>query len=212
MQTNKSEIATRHHIRIVKVGGSLFEFPDLPSVLTRWIATQSPAHHVLIAGGGRMAEQIREIDRARKLNAEAVHWACIGLLTASARLLAAILPESRLVERINVLQQLVARPGNEVLVFAVEEFLRNQKNASAGFDLPAGWEVTSDSIAASLAVTLQASELVLLKSTDLPARLTRGSAADAGLVDAYFPIASQCLPAIRWVNLRNAREQSFANQ
>jgi hypothetical protein len=89
-----------------------------------------------------------------------------------------------------------------MVVFAVEAFFRNGEDARSGRKLPFGWHVTSDSIAASVAGAIEATELVLLKSSELPPNTTRHGAAAAGLVDEHFPLASQELADIRWVNLR----------
>ena len=82
-----------------------------------------------------------------------------------------------------------------------EQFLRDVEPHAAGRPLPAGWQVTSDSIAARLAEVLAADELVLLKSIDPPSA-TWQQAAREGLVDAYFPEAVQPLATVRWINLR----------
>ncbi|MFV1968864.1 MAG: hypothetical protein ACC628_25885, partial [Pirellulaceae bacterium] len=166
----------------------------------------SPANNVLIAGGGPLVDLIRKVDQPLRLDAEKVHWACISVLAASARLMAALLPEANLIESYAALRRQVEQPGTGLFVFSVEGFLRIQEESPDGLKLPYGWEVTSDSIAASLAAAIDATELVLLKSTDLPSSATRASAAASGLVDEYFPIASQKLAEIRWVNLRDGRK------
>ena len=69
-------------------------------------------------------------------------------------------------------------------------------------ELPTSWDVTSDSIAAYVASQLQAQELVLFKSTSLPANTNRAQAAHTGLIDGYFEQAAATIENIRWVNLR----------
>ena len=65
--------------------------------------------------------------------------------------------------------------------------------------LAATWEVSSDSIAARLAVVVGAEELVLLKSA-LPADVRNLG----DFVDAAFDETSRDLKVIRLVNLRDA--------
>jgi hypothetical protein len=65
------------------------------------------------------------------------------------------------------------------------------------------WRVTSDSIAAWAAHVLGATELVLVKSRDVPCEMTAAAAAKAGLVDDYFPAIAGDLPAIGWVYARD---------
>ena len=62
-------------------------------------------------------------------------------------------------------------------------------------------------VAAHVAVTLSATELVLLKST-LPLLEDVHAAAQVGYVDRYFPLAASSL-RIRCVNLR---DESFPEQ
>ena len=62
--------------------------------------------------------------------------------------------------------------------------------------------MTSDSIAARLAVRLGAGELVLLKSSLPAAGSTLPGAAETGYVDAYFPTAAAEVPRVRCVDLR----------
>ena len=58
-------------IRVVKVGGSLFGFAGFVAALNEWLAEQPPAVNVLIAGGGKLADVIREADAAWGLGDEA---------------------------------------------------------------------------------------------------------------------------------------------
>ena len=71
-------------VRVVKIGGSLFDLPDLPERLWKWMAVQSPAHHVLVAGGGKLVNVVREWDRQKTLDDAAAHWMCVDLLTVTA--------------------------------------------------------------------------------------------------------------------------------
>ncbi len=64
---------------------------------------------------------------------------------------------------------------------------------------PAGWHVTSDSLAAWLAIRW-ASELLLLKSIPAPANV--GIATESGALDAHFPTLASSLRRMWWANLR----------
>ena len=70
--------------------------------------------------------------------------------------------------------------------------------------LPHRWDVTSDSLAVRAACLLKANELILLKSTSWEGNDWH-KAADAGIVDAYFPEAvaqAKHSMSVRVVNLR----------
>lgn len=187
-------------IRIVKLGGSLLDWPQFPAALRRWRSRQPRAFDVFIAGGGVMAETIRKADREFALGEELSHWLCIDALSITARILAAAMPEFPLLSTHAGLRSEIAEQHGNGVIFDAREFLAEQAGLP-GQPLPQDWTVTSDSIAARLAEILRADELVLLKSTDPPT----GSLADlaeAGYVDRYFPRAAAHLPSARFVNLR----------
>ena len=63
--------------------------------------------------------------------------------------------------------------------------------------------MTSDSIAARIAVLLGARRLILLKSVGPSADIDRGEAARLGLVDAMFPQIASELEVVELVCLRD---------
>ena len=143
-------------VRVVKVGGSLFDYAELPVALHNWLTRHSESLHVLVAGGGDLAETIRTVCVRFGLDPTAAHWICIDLLTASARMLAALLPAAQFVSTYAGLQLALQRREPAVLVFAVADFLHGVEPQLSGPLLPHAWSVTSDSIAARLASALTA--------------------------------------------------------
>ena len=184
------------HLRVIKLGGSLLDVPDLAPTLRRWLARQPAMASVMIVGGGPLADVIREAFGRHGLSQEAAHWLCVRVLGVTAELVARLLPEARFVRRLDDL--LVA---STLTILDPESFLRDEPRLVPS-PLPHSWDVTSDSIAARLAAILHADELVLLKSDLPPTGSTLCDAATASYVDPYFPFASAELPAIRCVNLR----------
>lgn len=190
-------------IRIVKVGGSLLSLPDVGRRLHAWLAAQSPAHNVLIAGGGSFVEELRKIHAIRPINEVAAHWMAIDLLTVTAHLLHERLDDVPLVEDDRLLCQRVGEPGTTI--FGPSPWLRHNEPGLPGVWLARDWHTTSDAIAARLAIVLRADELVLLKSS-LP---RRGSSLDLaalsrfGYVDEMIAKLSVDLPPTRFVNLRD---------
>jgi len=184
-------------VRVVKVGGSLLDFAGLPRAWSDWLAGQTPAVNVLIAGGGRWADVVRDADRMWGLGDETAHWLAIDVLAVSSRLLAAILPDARLEQDWERLRQLMkGREANSPLVFSPVAFLQQLEARFPPHPLPHDWHVTTDSIAARIATLLDADELVLLKSADPPPLL------QPPYVDEYFTRASGGLKQVRFVNLR----------
>ncbi|HVX14681.1 MAG TPA: hypothetical protein VHC22_26065 [Pirellulales bacterium] len=188
-------------LRVVKLGGSLLELPDLPVRLRRWLALQPAATNVLVVGGGRAADAVREVDRQDQLTDDEAHWHAIDAMRSNARLLAESFPEAIWLERIEDV------PTYTVPLLLLDPliFMRRADPQHPCGPLPASWDVTSDSIAARAADMLGARELVLLKST-LPAG-RRPQDRLFGYVDEFFWQASRGLSHVRCVNLR---DESFS--
>jgi 5-(aminomethyl)-3-furanmethanol phosphate kinase len=184
-------------LRVIKVGGSLLSWPDLVPAFRRWLSMQPTAANVVVVGGGALVDAIRQLDRQHRLEAEVSHWLSVRAMSLTAELFVSLLGDARLVSRIEDLD----RRGVALQAVDVESFLRQDAKNSDG--LPCNWDVTSDSIAARAAHTLEARELVLLKST-LPQEATLDLWCQSGIVDPYFPRAAVGL-AVRCVNLRSDR-------
>ena len=190
-------------IRVIKLGGSLLEWPSVPSALRNWLPKQLPALNVLVPGGGAFANAIRQADRDFGLGQESSHWLCIDALSVSARLIAAIIPNARLIATYDQLQAATKAPRDAAnIVFDPADFLRHHDPHLPGSELPHNWTVTSDSIAARLAQTLPADELVLLKSCDPPA-ISLSALARSGYIDEQFPKMDLGRTTLRLINLRN---------
>jgi len=161
---------------VAKVGGSLFDWPGLGPALNAWIEAQSQPV-LLFPGGGKFVEVLREFDAIHGLGEEASHWLALTALTLAAEFISKI-------------------TDNDVV--DPYPFFRE-----LSWSIPHSWNVTSDSLALRLAQEEKASELVLLKSIDVPANAPWAEAAVRGWVDVYFPelVASAGVP-VRIVNLR----------
>ncbi len=175
-------------MRVVKVGGSLLDLPDLATRLEAWLTQQPIACNVLLMGGGILCDAVREWDSRFQLGEVASHWLCIDLLDTTAKLLGQLLPHARIVTDRRALPR---EPGT--CIFSPGTFLRHEEPRLPGTRLPPSWQVTADSIAARLAEVIGAEELVLLKSTE---------SSETEFVDSHFSIASRNIAAVRFVNLR----------
>ena len=200
----------RGHLRIVKVGGSLLDWPLLKDRLAAWLAAQKAARHVLLAGGGDLTDAIRRSQAIHRFDDQDAHWLCVRALSVTARILLRLLPAATLASS---LDELLAADGSQetCLVLDPSSWLRQEESHSPGQPLPHDWTATTDSIAARLAKLTTASELVLLKSADPPPATSLAELATAGYVDQHFPVAAAGLPLVRLVNLRGdwARHEVF---
>lgn len=192
-------------LRVMKVGGSLFELPDLGRRLGDWLGRQPKGFTILIAGGGTFVEAIREMDRLHGIGEPAAHWLCIDAMGLTAALLKSVLPAATLVDDLAQLraERQIATSNRRVCVFDPRCFLRNDEPNLPGTRLPASWWVTSDSIAARVAEVLAADELVLLKSR-LPSCGSLAETADEGYVDEFLPHFAGRIESVRCVDFRGA--------
>jgi aspartokinase-like uncharacterized kinase len=167
---------------ILKVGGSLYDLPDLGPRLRAFLRSLSPDLVRIMPGGGDLADVIRTLDRIHGLGEVAAHELAMDTLRIAeaflCRLLGPAMPPSAL----------------------------------DGLDLgswPRSWDLTSDSLAARAAWQHRARRLILLKSVDIPPHTPWEEAANRGWVDRFFPRAVAGAPfRIEAVNFRrwNAEE------
>jgi len=192
---------------IVKVGGSLLAWDELPQRLQAWLARRPAGTYFLIAGAGPLGDVIRQADERFHLGEERSHWLCVDALAITARLLSHLLDDAPLIDTLTALRQMRdSRDGvTKSYVFDPRSFLREVEPTQGGNRLPHTWDVTTDSIAARLVECASADELVLLKSCD-PAATIIDAACDAGYVDRHFAQAARTLDRVTCVNLRGTGE------
>jgi aspartokinase-like uncharacterized kinase len=191
-------------VTVIKVGGSLLESPGLPQRLRTWLSAYVAAHPdrhlVLIAGGGKWVDSVRAINAETVLDTERTHWICVAIMDITAGLVAAMLPELRVVASSYELESRRREPG--ITVLQPGDFLANEEPRCGGTRLSCDWSVTSDAIAGRLAVVLSAEELVLIKSVgppDLHGNVPwLDELATRGYVDAFLPKLAGELPRLRF--------------
>lgn len=181
--------------RVLKLGGSLLLLPDWPQRLMTWLEDQPAALNLLLVGGGKIVNAVRELDTQHSFPAAFSHWLCIDLMSATARIAGQLLPACPLLTSPAELQQVLcgsrssdfagkmgqhsSRPAQwQSLTFIVDvpcfyrapTAISTQSADDSGLPLvacplPESWDTTSDSLAAWLAIQVGATELVLFKST-----------------------------------------------
>lgn len=177
---------------VVKVGGSLFDMPELRTQLIAFIDSLHDPDCLLIPGGGAVADAVRELDRVHGLGEEASHWLALRACSLNAHFLLSLLPGSRLIAW--------PIPGRELCILDPLRFALADESRPGS--LPHCWDATSDSLAARAAVAVGA-DLVLLKSITIPAEMTWQEVAAAGHVDRLLPgLIEKHGLRVRVVNLR----------
>lgn len=182
---------------VLKLGGSLLEWPGLPGALADLVREYRHDRAVLVVGGGAMVDCLRDLDRIHQLGDQNAHELAIRTMAVTAHVAQAMAPGLLVVSDSDGLDR-VWKSGR--LPILVPGPLLDAEPGS----LAASWDVTSDSIAAQLASQLGARSLVLLKSAPLPMGATREDAVRMGLVDPAFPAAAARIPDVRYRNLRDA--------
>ena len=165
-------------IRVVKLGGSLLEFDRTPEYLRRWLSLQNPMQTGWIIGGGKPVEEIRRQDKAHDRDATEIHHACIELMDRHSRLVSEWFPSWQVTDDLYEIGQ-HQRPHNRLWI--TSKWIK--RNAAL---LPTTWDVTSDSIAATIAIAVNAAELVLLKSCSAPLNRDISNLIESDYVDGYF--------------------------
>jgi 5-(aminomethyl)-3-furanmethanol phosphate kinase len=155
---------------VIKVGGALMRDPV---ALQRTMADLSRAPRetrwLIVPGGGPFADAVRDLDRRLPLTDDAAHWMAILAMDQYAHVLAGLVDDSLMVH--DPAGIAAALEAGRIPVLAPYRWLR------CADPLPHSWDVTSDSIAAWIAVALGAPHLLLLKPVVGPL---------ADVVDAQF--------------------------
>jgi aspartokinase-like uncharacterized kinase len=190
---------------VVKLGGSMLGGNDIAGRLRQWIATEPLAQRVLIVGGGALVDGVREFYHGNWMDERTAHWICVDLMSITARLIASQLPEAVTSCRLSDLRHRSRK--DRLIIFDIANFLRHEEPLLPGTRLEECWDVTSDSIAARLAIVLGADKLVLLKPDVPPSRPDVQELVYRGYLDRFFLQLRKELPATCCVNLM---DPSFA--
>ena len=74
---------------VVKVGGSLFDHPRLGEGLRAYLNSLHPSEVLLVPGGGRLVDAVRELDRVHGLGEETSHWLAVRAMDVMGEVLGA---------------------------------------------------------------------------------------------------------------------------
>lgn len=173
---------------VVKVGGSLLTRPDLGPAIATWLdqrlAERQPEIQVnFIVGGGAIIDAFRQLDSIHSLDPISLHWQCVAALRHTGEILASLIPNCVVIDSeasFDSHRRSATAVGRFVII--PDAFYHRNR----GDCLPCDWQTTSDSIAALLANKIDAEQLVLLKSCDIPQHIDISDAARRGIIDPTF--------------------------
>lgn len=200
-QPAKKPRADRHALGLViKVGGSLMGSRVLPRIVTRiaWLARRRRL--VVVPGGGRFADLVRNAQARFGLDDETTHRMALRGMDQYGLILAALAPRGRAVRDLNAARTAAAAGRMPVLLAAC--------TLDDDGELERSSRLSSDAIAAAVARRLGARHIVMLKSCACPRDPIRRRAAlralaRRGVVDPLFPALVPIGCEVRLINARS---------
>jgi len=144
---------------VIKVGGSLLEAPQNLEALGLELSSLARKHRfVVVPGGGKFADAVREVDAQFHLPVAVSHRMAILAIDQYGLLLSKFIPSSVICDSLRAAGE-VSRAG-QVAILLPSKMLRK-------FDpFEPSWDVTSDSIAAYIACKLKADKVVFVTDVD----------------------------------------------
>ncbi|MCJ7479041.1 MAG: hypothetical protein MUP63_02575 [Candidatus Nanohaloarchaeota archaeon QJJ-7] len=139
--------------RVVNIGGATLQSKEVIEQILP-VMERYGSEIVVVPGGGKVADVVREMDEDLGLSDEKAHWAAIRGMDVMGEMLAGMSEEFYTVEEGSEIS------GEGVPVLLPSELLKRED------PLPHSWEATSDSISAWIAGFLGAEAVVLLKRVD----------------------------------------------
>ena len=133
---------------------------------------------VLVPGGGVFADQVRTMQQQWNFDDEIAHRMALIAMHQMALLFKSIQQSFVLASNISNIQQALLKQSVVIWMPDLEEL-----NA---FGVEASWNISSDSLAAWLAKQLTASELILVKSAEIPLKLDIQQMQKLNLLDQAF--------------------------
>ena len=188
-------------VTVLKLGGSLLDLADLPDRLRSVIKMLGDNGPLLVCGGGDAADLVRRWHEHHALDEEQSHWLAMDSIRLNQRLLLTLMPELELVSNRAAAESAWSR-GRVPLLDLTAFVSIEESHAEQGTALPHTWEVTSDSLAAWVAIRWPANQFVLLKSADLPPLKNLAQLANSKLIDRHFPKLASALPPTFWCAVR----------
>lgn len=137
---------------VVKVGGSLYNTPELVHWLSYLEKYSSQHPIVIVPGGGPFADQVRTAQSLHQFDDETAHHMAILAMKQFGLLLLALSPNCQAISTYDT-------PSAPLSIWLPDDSLLSEPS------LTKSWDISSDSIALWLAAELNAKQLLLIKRT-----------------------------------------------
>ncbi len=169
----------------LKIGGSILHatpggsLADACDALIDDLRSQ-PAGCLLVPGGGRHADAVREAQAREGFDDDSAHVrALVAVDDCAAELAARLGSSARVVVRL--------ADAFAAVTVGVTPIWAPHADLAGDLSVPRNWGLTSDSLAAIAAQRLQLKGVCLLKACDVPAHGSAQTLADLGIVDVEWP-------------------------
>lgn len=161
---------------VVKIGGSLYDAPELQPYLAALADYSTQQSIVIVPGGGPFADQVRHAQTLHHFDDHIAHHMAIIAMKQFGLLLSSLIPTCQLIHGDQP-------PTHPFSIWLPDDTLLSKP------DLKKSWDISSDSIALWLAGQLDAEQLLLIKrpliDTTSIEKLTLDSVLDNGFATLF---------------------------
>jgi aspartokinase-like uncharacterized kinase len=183
-------------IIIIKLGGSLSRSDALVNCLNAVEKDYQGRAVVIVPGGGAFADQVRLAQQHWQFDDTTAHHMALLAMQQMALMFKGLKPDFAIADTVAAIHDQLNRKKTVIWSPDIIEL------DNAGIE--ASWDITSDSLAAWLAKTLSATELILIKSAAIDADLSLQQLAEQNIVDkAFCDFVAQAAFKVHIVNARN---------
>jgi 5-(aminomethyl)-3-furanmethanol phosphate kinase len=165
-------------LTVIKLGGSLSRSDALLNCLDALEKNYQGSAAVIVPGGGAFADQVRLAQQHWQFDDTTAHHMALLAMQQMALMLKGLKPGFTIAYTIGAIHDQLSRKKTVIWSPDIGEL------DNAG--IAASWDITSDSLAAWLAKTLSATELILIKSAAINGSLSLDQLAEQDIVDKAF--------------------------
>jgi aspartokinase-like uncharacterized kinase len=165
-------------ITIIKLGGSLSRSDALIQCLNKVQKNYRGRVVIIVPGGGAFADQVRLAQQHWQFDDKTAHQMALLAMQQMALMLKGLKSDFIIAQTVSELRCKLGR--DQVLIWSPD--IAELDNAG----IAASWDITSDSLAAWLAGTVSASELILVKSAVIDVDFSLQQLAEQDVIDRAF--------------------------
>ncbi|EGW21098.1 amino acid kinase family protein [Methylobacter tundripaludum] len=173
-----SNLTATDGIIIIKLGGSLSRSDTLVNCLNAVEKNYQGRAVVVVPGGGGFADQVRLAQQQWQFDDTTAHHMALLAMQQMALMFKGLKPDFAIADTVAAIHDQLNRKKTVIWSPDIIEL------DNAGIE--ASWDITSDSLAAWLAKTVSATELILIKSAAIDTSLSLQQLAEQNIVDKAF--------------------------